>query len=63
VDYDAVEPIVDAITPVPGGVGSVTTSTTLEHVVTAAERADEQAAERAAERADEHVAERAPERN
>ena len=26
VDYAAVEPIVDAITPVPGGVGSVTTS-------------------------------------
>ena len=39
VDYDAVEPIVANITPVPGGIGSVTTSTTMEHVVTAAERA------------------------
>lgn len=39
VDYDAVEPIVDAITPVPGGIGSVTTSTTMEHVVIAAEKA------------------------
>ena len=37
VDYDAVEPIVHAITPVPGGTGSVTTNTTLEHVVVAAE--------------------------
>lgn len=37
VDYAAVEPIVDAITPVPGGVGSVTSSVTLEHVVSAAE--------------------------
>ncbi len=33
-----VEPIVEAITPVPGGVGSVTTSVLIEHVVTAAER-------------------------
>lgn len=37
VDYDAVEPIVHAITPVPGGTGSVTTNTTMEHVVRAAE--------------------------
>lgn len=37
VDFDAVEPIVHAITPVPGGTGSVTTNTTLEHVVVAAE--------------------------
>lgn len=37
VDYDAVEPIVRAITPVPGGTGSVTTNTTMEHVVRAAE--------------------------
>ena len=36
--FDEVEPIVDAITPVPGGVGSVTTSVLIEHVVTAAER-------------------------
>lgn len=39
VDFEAVEPVVEGITPVPGGIGSVTTSTTMEHVVTAAERA------------------------
>ena len=38
VDYNAVEPIVDAITPVPGGVGSVTTSVLVGHVVQAAGR-------------------------
>lgn len=38
VDYDSVAPIVDAITPVPGGLGSVTTSITMEHTVFAAER-------------------------
>ncbi len=37
-DFDAVEPVVDAITPVPGGVGSVTTAVLAEHVVQAAER-------------------------
>lgn len=37
--FDAIEPIVDAITPVPGGVGSVTTAVLAEHVVKAAERA------------------------
>ena len=36
--YDEVEPIVAAITPVPGGVGSVTTSVLIGHVVEAAER-------------------------
>ena len=36
--FDDVEPIVDAITPVPGGVGSVTTSVLIGHVVEAAER-------------------------
>ena len=36
--FDEVEPIVDAITPVPGGVGSVTTSVLMKHVVEAAER-------------------------
>ena len=36
-DYAAVEPIVDAITPVPGGVGSVTTSVLVGHVVEAAD--------------------------
>jgi methylenetetrahydrofolate dehydrogenase (NADP+)/methenyltetrahydrofolate cyclohydrolase len=38
-DFDAVEPIVEAITPVPGGVGTVTTSVLMAHVVEAAERA------------------------
>ena len=31
VDFDAVEPIVSAITPVPGGVGSVTTAVLCRH--------------------------------
>ena len=39
VDYEKVEPIVKAITPVPGGVGTVTTSILVRHVVEAAERA------------------------
>ena len=39
VDYDSVEPLVKAITPVPRGVGSVTTSILMKHVVEAAERA------------------------
>lgn len=39
VDFDAVEPLVDSITPVPGGVGSVTTAILAKHVVEAAERA------------------------
>ncbi len=39
VDFDAVEPLVSAITPVPGGVGSVTTAILAKHVVEAAERA------------------------
>lgn len=38
VDFDAVEPIVSAITPVPGGVGSVTTAVLAAHTVAAAER-------------------------
>ena len=37
--FAEVEPIVDAITPVPGGVGSVTTSVLMKHVIEAAERA------------------------
>ena len=37
-DFDAVEPIVGAITPVPGGVGAVTTSVLMKHVIIAAER-------------------------
>ena len=36
--FAEVEPIVDAITPVPGGVGAVTTSVLIGHVVEAAER-------------------------
>lgn len=39
VDFEAVEPIVSAITPVPGGVGSVTTAVLVKHVVEAAEAA------------------------
>lgn len=38
VNFAEVEPVVAAITPVPGGIGSVTTSTTMAHVVEAAER-------------------------
>lgn len=39
VDFDAVEPLVSAITPVPRGVGSVTTALLMQHVVQAAELA------------------------
>ena len=38
VRFDEVEPVVGAITPVPGGVGSVTTSVLASHVVEAARR-------------------------
>ncbi|MBQ6622938.1 MAG: bifunctional 5,10-methylenetetrahydrofolate dehydrogenase/5,10-methenyltetrahydrofolate cyclohydrolase [Mogibacterium sp.] len=38
VDYDAVEPYVQAITPVPGGVGTVTSSVLISHVIEAARR-------------------------
>lgn len=37
VDFAEVEPLVGAITPVPGGIGTVTTSVTMAHTVTAAE--------------------------
>lgn len=37
--FDEVEPIVAAITPVPGGVGAVTTCVLMKHVVEAAEKA------------------------
>ena len=37
-DFAAVEPIVSAITPVPGGVGAVTVSVLMSHVVTSALR-------------------------
>ncbi len=36
--FEQAEPIVDAITPVPGGVGSVTTLVLCKHVIQAAER-------------------------
>ena len=36
--FDEVEPIVEAITPVPGGVGAVTTSVLMKHVIQSAER-------------------------
>ena len=39
VDFAQVQPLVAAITPVPGGVGPVTTMMLLDQVVTAAERA------------------------
>ncbi|MBQ1893680.1 MAG: bifunctional 5,10-methylene-tetrahydrofolate dehydrogenase/5,10-methylene-tetrahydrofolate cyclohydrolase [Clostridia bacterium] len=38
VDFDSVEPIVEKLTPVPGGVGGVTTSVLMSHVVEAAKR-------------------------
>lgn len=38
VDFEAVEPIVENITPVPGGTGAVTTSVLAKHVVKAAEQ-------------------------
>ena len=38
VDFDSVDGIVDSITPVPGGVGGVTTSVLMSHVAEAAER-------------------------
>jgi len=41
VKFDDAEPIVASITPVPGGVGTVTTSVLVSHVVEAAKRANE----------------------
>ena len=38
-DFEAVEPLVRAITPVPAGVGAVTTAVLCSHVIEAAERA------------------------
>jgi methylenetetrahydrofolate dehydrogenase (NADP+)/methenyltetrahydrofolate cyclohydrolase len=38
VDFASVEPIVKAITPVPAGVGTVTTSVLAQHVIEAARR-------------------------
>ena len=39
VDFEPVSEIVDAITPVPGGVGSMTTTLLMKHVIEAAEKA------------------------
>jgi len=39
VDYDAVEPVVERITPVPGGVGSVTSAILCKHTAMACARA------------------------
>ena len=39
VDFDAVEPLVKAISPVPAGVGSVTSSVLMKHVTEAAKKA------------------------
>ena len=38
VDYESVAPIVGAITPVPGGVGAITTAVLAKHVIESAER-------------------------
>jgi methylenetetrahydrofolate dehydrogenase (NADP+)/methenyltetrahydrofolate cyclohydrolase len=38
VKFDEAEPVVAAITPVPGGVGSVTTAVLAKHIITAAEK-------------------------
>lgn len=38
VDFAAVEPLAGAITPVPGGVGAVTTAVLMKHVIIAAEK-------------------------
>jgi methylenetetrahydrofolate dehydrogenase (NADP+)/methenyltetrahydrofolate cyclohydrolase len=38
VDYEPADAIVEAVTPVPGGVGTVTTSVLVKHVVLAAKR-------------------------
>lgn len=40
VDYESVSEIVDAITPVPGGVGSVTTTVLLKHTIMSAQRTE-----------------------
>ena len=37
-DFEAVEPLVKAITPVPGGIGAVTSAVLINHVVEAAKR-------------------------
>lgn len=44
VDFQAVEPVVDAITPVPGGIGGITTCVLMDHVIDVAERGTTNAA-------------------
>ena len=41
VKFDEVAPVVDAITPVPAGVGSVTTAVLAKHIIEAAEKAQQ----------------------
>lgn len=38
VDYELVSRVAGAITPVPGGVGSVTTAMVIENIITAGEK-------------------------
>ena len=38
VDYEAVSEVAEAVTPVPGGIGTVTTSVLLKHTVLSAKR-------------------------
>ena len=38
VDYEAVSEVASAITPVPGGVGSVTTTMVIENIIAAGEK-------------------------
>ena len=40
-DFNAVGPVVEAITPVPGGIGAITSCILMEHVVDAALRETE----------------------
>ena len=41
VDYEAAAEIVDAITPVPGGIGAITSAVLMKHLVEAAEKETE----------------------
>ena len=40
VDYDTVAPLVAGITPVPGGVGTITSTVILKHTIMSAEQAE-----------------------
>lgn len=50
VDFESAEPLAAGITPVPGGVGSVTTAMLMKHVVRAAELAAGKSAEKSTEK-------------